>query len=80
MTNADTPTLAFKDVIENPVNPFTGKAVSSESKQAGVLITTDDIFMPHHSSSSFIYSAKPDSWYRIKDNIFIDKNWTKEAQ
>lgn len=80
MTNADTPSLAFKDVIENPVNPFTGKQVSSDSKKDGVLVTTDDIFMPHHSSSSNIYTVKPDSWYRIKDNIFIDKNWTKEAQ
>ena len=80
MTNADTPTLAFKDIIENPVNPFTGKTVSSDTKKDGVLVTTDDIFMPHHSSSTYTYTVKPDSWYRIKDNIFIDKNWTKEAQ
>ncbi|MBQ1397687.1 MAG: YidC/Oxa1 family membrane protein insertase [Clostridia bacterium] len=32
MTNADTPTIAFRDTVENPVNPFTGKEISSEAK------------------------------------------------
>ena len=80
MTNADTPALAFKDVIENPVNPFTGNIVSSEAKKDGVLVTTDDIFMPYHSKSSYTFTVKPDSWYRVKDNIFVDDNWIQEAQ
>ena len=32
MTNADTPTLAFNDAVENPVNPFTGNEINSEAK------------------------------------------------
>ena len=40
MTNADTPVLAMKDLIENPVNPFTGKLVSSEAKQQNQYVTT----------------------------------------
>ena len=32
MTNADTPILAMKDLIENPVNPFTGKAITDAAK------------------------------------------------
>ncbi len=32
MTNADTPTLAMKGLIDNPVNPFTGIAVTDEAK------------------------------------------------
>ena len=32
MTNADTPTLAFSGLIENPVNPFTGKLINSDAK------------------------------------------------
>lgn len=79
MTNADTPSIAFKDVIENPINPFTGKPVTSDSKTEGILTTTDDIFMPHHSSSSYIFTVKPDSWYRVKDNIFVDENWIQES-
>ncbi len=80
MTNADTPSLAFKDIIENPINPFTGNIISSETKKDGVLVTTDDIFMPYHSKSSYTFTVKPDSWYRVKDNIFIDTNWVQEAQ
>ncbi len=34
MTNADVPTLAFKDVVENPVNPYTGKPVNNDEKTA----------------------------------------------
>ena len=32
MTNADTPTLAFKGLIKDPVNPFTGNEINSEAK------------------------------------------------
>ena len=32
MTNADVPTLAFSDVIQDPVNPFTGKRINSDMK------------------------------------------------
>ena len=80
MTNADVPSLACADVIENPVNPFTGNAVTCESKKDGILVTTDDIFMPHHSKSSNTFTVKPDTWYRVKDNIFINDNWILEAQ
>ena len=34
MTNADTPTLALKDIVENPVNPFTGSPINSDAKDA----------------------------------------------
>ena len=79
MTNADTPTLAFKGVIENPINPFTGKIVNNDEKQKGAYLTIDDIFKPHHSKSSNIFTAGSDSWYLVKDNIFIDDNWKQEA-
>ena len=75
MTNADTPSIALKDVIENPLNPYTGNAVNSDYKNNGVFVTTDDIFMPHHSSSTYKFTVKPDSWYKVKDNIFVDENW-----
>ena len=37
MTNADTPVLAFEGSIEEPVNPFTGKAITTDAKNAGSL-------------------------------------------
>ena len=34
MTNADVPTYAVKDVIPNPINPFTGKLIGNDEKYA----------------------------------------------
>jgi hypothetical protein len=34
MTNADTPVLAFAGLIPDPVNPFTGEAISDQAKAA----------------------------------------------
>lgn len=78
MTNADVPSIALKDVIENPVNPFTGKDISSEYKSKnGFYITTDDLFMPYHSKNKNAFTVAPDSWYNVRDNIFVDTNWKK---
>lgn len=79
MTNADVPTIAFKDVIENPINPFTGNPINSNQKKDGVYITTSDIFMPHHQKSKNVFEIKNHEWYKVKDNIFIDSNWTQEV-
>lgn len=80
MTNADTPVLAFKDIVENPVNPFTNKAITNETKKDGVVVTIDDIFMPHHSKSNYKFTVKEDSLFKVKDNIFVDENWTKYTE
>lgn len=34
MTNADVPVLAMNGLIDNPVNPFTGKVINSDEKTA----------------------------------------------
>ncbi len=34
MTNADTPTLAFDQVVPEPMNPFTGREITAEMKNA----------------------------------------------
>ena len=79
MSNADVPTLTFKDIVNNPVNPFTGKIVTNEAKKDGVYITSSDIFMPHHNNNDYYFNIKDDEWFNVKDNIFIDSNWTQEV-
>ena len=79
MTNADVPTLALKGIVENPINPFTGNPVNTDAKIDGVYITTDDIFMPYQSKSDYIFTVRDSLWYHVKDNIFIDSNWTQEV-
>ena len=78
MTNADTPAIAFKGIVDNPINPYTNKPLVLSDKENGVLITTDDIIMVHHSKSNNIFTVDKNKWFRVKDNIFKDENWTKE--
>ncbi|MGN0728803.1 YidC/Oxa1 family membrane protein insertase [Treponema sp.] len=75
MTNADTPALLTEGIIENPVNPFTGKAVNSKMKENGALVSTSNLFMPHHSSSKNIFTVDPNDWYLVSGNIFESQNW-----
>lgn len=79
MTTADVPTLALSGVIEKPTNPFTGNAIDSSAKQNGMFITIDDIFMPHHSKSENVFTIADDTWYHVRDNIFVDENWTQKV-
>ena len=77
MTNADVPSLALKDIIENPVNPFTGNKIDESYKSNGIIATKGNIFMPYHSRSEYEFTLSDDDWIHIKDNIFIDSNWQK---
>lgn len=75
MTNADVPILAVKDLIPNPVNPFTKKTLTS-NKSGYMHITSVPKWEPaHHSRNTFTIS--PEEWYSVKDNIFVEKNWVK---
>ena len=80
MTTADVPTLALEGIVENPVNPFTDNLIDCEKKQNGVYVTTHvNLWAPEHSKSEYIFTVPDDSWYHVKDNIFIDSNWTQEV-
>ena len=80
MTTADVPILAIEGIVENPVNPFTGNSVDSDNKKDGVLVTTHvSLWAPEHSKSEYIFTVPDNSWYHVKDNIFVDSNWTQEV-
>lgn len=73
MTNADTPSLAFKDLIENPVNPFTGKPINSNEKTAHrqYMIVSDDWQTNINNGKTFM----PARWCSVEDNIWDEENW-----
>ena len=82
MTTADVPILSLEGIVDNPVNPFTGNQLDASGKSSGVFVTTggrDGLWMPEHSKSEYIFTVPDDSWYHVKDNIFIDSNWTQEV-
>lgn len=77
MTNADVPTLAVKDIISNPVNPFTGKIINNDEKTAHdqfIIMSVDDSRnwnIRINDGNTFL----PDKWASVKDDIWDKNNW-----
>ncbi len=73
MTNADVPTIAFKDLVENPVNPFTGKVIDSSEKTAHdqFIIMSELYDIAKNNGNTFL----PSKWVSVKDNIWDIDNW-----
>jgi hypothetical protein len=74
MSNADVPYLSLMDVIENPVNPFTGNIISIERKKEPLYIAiSGSIRITGKDSTQFSLDPKKD--YFVQDNIFAARNW-----
>ena len=72
MTNADTPYLATKDVISNPVNPFTGNPITDEGKKNGITVFHSESWKVHYNNGT---TYKPGDWYTVKNSIWKNENW-----
>ena len=72
MTNADTPYLATKGIIENPTNPFTGKAITDEGKKNGITVFHSEFWKVRYNNGT---AYKPGEWFFVKDNIWQKENW-----
>ena len=77
MTNGDTPTLATKDVIADPVNPFTGNPINSDPKKGPQKIFFSDFI----DSTEVTGNTFPGgSWYLYEGDDPKDiKSWTYEG-
>ena len=79
MTNADVPALAADSLIENPVNPFTGKAINSDEKYAHdqMISLSGEVDVATNNGNTFL----PSGWVSVKEDIWNKQNWTfyKEA-
>jgi YidC/Oxa1 family membrane protein insertase len=73
MTNADVPLLALKDIVENPVNPFTGKVLGPE-KDKGIYIFTGGYTNTSFYSGTICLDDNS-GFYYIHDSIFEQENW-----
>jgi hypothetical protein len=76
MSNADVPVLAMKDIIENPVNPFTGKTVSDDYKKNKLHIVVGRL----NDMNDRQYLLDPQKDYYVHGNIFEPANWEKAAK
>ena len=80
MTHADVPALAFEDVIENPVNPFTNKAItklSTEEKNERCVISFSGANAVNTTVNNG-FRIKDSDWYTVHDSIFKAENWKHE--
>ena len=75
MTNADVPLIATKNVIKNPINPFTNKPLIDEEKRKGAMIfISHDKFNPSDFNGTKIFD-KNSKFNFVKDNVFDENNW-----
>ena len=74
MTNADVPALAMEGLIEEPVNPFTGKPITSDEKTAHdqYVLMSSDWETDKNNGNTF----NPGWWASVKDSIWDMNNWT----
>jgi len=76
MSNADVPFLTLQNIIENPVNPFTGNEISVNMKNEPLYITMWR--STHHTrSNENHFGLNPDYDYYVHDNIFLKENWIR---
>jgi YidC/Oxa1 family membrane protein insertase len=75
MSTADVPTLAMEEIIENPVNPFTGKAINSAQKNDPLLILTQRVRRINNTT----IELSPHNSFYVHDNIFDEKNWIRSS-
>ena len=73
MTVADTPTLAFRELIEDPVNPFTDNPVDNREKTAHdqFILSSDDWNIYSNNGVRFL----PGAWVSITNNIHDPEDW-----
>ena len=77
MTQADTPALALNGVIENPINPFTGKEIktlSEKEKLEEIKISFSKANAVRSNVNNGLKIAD-DDWYTVHGDIYDVANW-----
>lgn len=75
MTNADVPTIAMSDLIDDPVNPFTGLAINSDAKDAPYQVVHHVIEWDTRKNNGTTFL--PGVWFSVHDDLFNTDNWEK---
>ena len=62
----------MKDIIKDPVNPFTGNPVNSDRKEKSpIILTTTKIEVD--TDKDTVYNTTP--WFSVHDSIFDPADW-----
>lgn len=73
MTQSDVPTMATRDVIASPTNPFTGKPISSAEKYAHdqYILASWDWDTNVNNGTTFL----PGFWFAVHTDMRVMDNW-----
>jgi hypothetical protein len=73
MTNADCVSFMVKDIIDDPVNPFTGELLDGHQKTTEpVRITSSlDYDIDKNNGNRFL----PAEWYTVGDDVYDTSGW-----
>lgn len=73
MTNGDAPLFAMKDIIEDPINPFTKKNLYEEVKKDKVNVYFGPWDPRYNTGNVFKHDATLS--FSVHDDIFVESNW-----
>jgi len=77
MSNADTPTIAMDGLINNPINPYTGNPINSDSKKDGLyILRASDFGLTPGDDFEYKYE-EGQKWIHIEDNVYEAENWSE---
>jgi hypothetical protein len=74
MTNADVPTLAMKDLIKNPNNPFTGKEINNNEKYDEHQYVLGSNESDVYENNGNVYIAG--TWFEVHKDVRDKNNWS----
>ncbi len=77
MTNADTISISVKGIIDEAVNPFTGKTLDDGQKEEKQLITTSD-HLSAGDHGEYAYDLEDGYWYAVDGDLFDEDKWEKK--
>ncbi len=75
MTNADTPYLATKEIVENAENPFTHFPFRVEDKAPLIKIQVSKAQSTRIRNETK-FPVPKDEWFAVKDDIYVRENWS----
>lgn len=77
MTNADVPFLAVEELIQDPVNPYTGNSISCDGKN-GIqwVILSSQWEVDVNNGYQFI----PSRWASVSEDVTVKENWNYQQE
>ncbi|MCR5045687.1 MAG: YidC/Oxa1 family membrane protein insertase [Treponema sp.] len=79
MTNADTPALAFEGIIQNPVNPWTGKKIEKRTEAFAEGVVAGGRYEPG-KNGLYQFDLNGIKIYDVKDDMANIQNWKERPQ